>query len=96
MKRLGEILIEKGLLEAEELDKALAVQSLRGEKLGKILSDLGFTAAREVLAALSDGNPVAAREGNLVATTFHPELTEDVRFHEYFLTMVDGKFRAKT
>jgi general secretion pathway protein E len=54
MKRLGEILMEKGLLDAEELDKALAVQSLRGEKLGKILSDLGFTAAREVLAALSE------------------------------------------
>jgi len=54
MKRLGEILIEKGLLDAEELDKALAVQSLRSEKLGRILSDLGFTAAREVLAALSE------------------------------------------
>jgi len=54
MKRLGEILMEKGLLDAEELDRALAVQSLRGEKLGKILSDLGFIAAREVLAALSE------------------------------------------
>jgi general secretion pathway protein E len=54
MKRLGEILMEKGLLDAEELDKALAVQSLRSEKLGRILSDLGFTAAREVLAALSE------------------------------------------
>ena len=54
MKRLGEILMEKGLLDAEELDKALAVQSMRGEKLGKILSDLGFIAAREVLAALSE------------------------------------------
>lgn len=49
----------------------------------------------EVLATLSDGSPVAAREHNLVATVFHPELTEDVRFHEYFLTMVDGKFKAK-
>ena len=54
MKHLGEILMEKGLLDAEELDRALAVQSLRGEKLGKILSDLGFIAAREVLAALSE------------------------------------------
>ena len=54
MKRLGEILMEKGLLDAEELDRALAVQSLRGEKLGKILSDLGFIAAHEVLTALSE------------------------------------------
>ncbi len=54
MRRLGEILVEKGLLAADELEKALAVQSVRRDKLGKILSDLGYVAAREVLAALSD------------------------------------------
>ncbi len=41
----------------------------------------------EVLAALLDGRPVAAREGRLLATAFHPELTEDTRFHRYFLGM---------
>ena len=30
----------------------------------------------------------AARQGNLLATTFHPELTDDVRFHRYFVKMV--------
>ncbi len=54
MRRLGEVLLEKGLLAADELEKALAVQSVRRDKLGKILSDLGFVAAREVLAALSE------------------------------------------
>jgi general secretion pathway protein E len=54
MKRLGEILIEKGLLGPDELEKALAVQAMSRDKLGKVLSDLGFTAAREVLAALSE------------------------------------------
>ncbi len=42
----------------------------------------------EILARLNDGPPVAARQANLLATTFHPELTNDTRFHEYFLTMV--------
>ncbi len=42
----------------------------------------------EILAQLDDGAPVAARQGNLLATAFHPELTNDTRFHEYFLAMV--------
>jgi 5'-phosphate synthase pdxT subunit len=39
----------------------------------------------EVLARLDGGPPVAVRQGNLLATAFHPELTDDPRFHEYFL-----------
>jgi 5'-phosphate synthase pdxT subunit len=39
----------------------------------------------EVLARLEGGAVVAARQGNLLATAFHPELTEDDRFHRYFL-----------
>jgi len=39
----------------------------------------------EVLARLEDGGVVAVRQGNLLATAFHPELTEDDRFHRYFI-----------
>ena len=39
----------------------------------------------EVIARLPDGTMVAARQGKLVACAFHPELTDDRRFHEYFL-----------
>jgi len=42
----------------------------------------------QVLAALEDGRIVAAQQGNLLATAFHPELTEDDRVHRYFLKMV--------
>lgn len=42
----------------------------------------------EVLARLPDGRIVAARQGNLLATAFHPELTGDDRFHRYFLSLV--------
>jgi general secretion pathway protein E len=52
--RLGEILIERKLLTPEDLDRALELQKERGEKIGKVLVDLGFVAARDVLTALSD------------------------------------------
>ncbi|MDQ5826388.1 MAG: pyridoxal 5'-phosphate synthase glutaminase subunit PdxT [Chloroflexota bacterium] len=42
----------------------------------------------EVLAALPDGTPVAAREGHMLVTSFHPELSDDLRLHRYFLDMV--------
>jgi pyridoxal 5'-phosphate synthase pdxT subunit len=35
-----------------------------------------------------DGKTVLARQGNLLAAAFHPELTDDVRVHEYFLGMI--------
>lgn len=41
----------------------------------------------EILAELPNGIPVAAREGKLVVSAFHPELTNDLRFHSYFLTI---------
>jgi 5'-phosphate synthase pdxT subunit len=40
-----------------------------------------------VLAQLPDGRIVAALQGKLLATSFHPELTPDTRFHEYFLSL---------
>jgi 5'-phosphate synthase pdxT subunit len=41
------------------------------------------------LASLADGRIVAAQQGHLLATAFHPELTNDTRFHEYFLSLAD-------
>jgi len=41
----------------------------------------------DVIARLEDGTVVAARQGNLLATAFHPELMEDDRFHRYFLSL---------
>jgi 5'-phosphate synthase pdxT subunit len=40
-----------------------------------------------VLAGLPDGRIVAAQQGRLLATSFHPELTGDDRFHRYFLRL---------
>lgn len=43
----------------------------------------------QTLAQLSDGRIVAAQQGRLLATSFHPELTLDDRFHRYFLTLAN-------
>ncbi len=41
----------------------------------------------EVLAALDDGRIVAARQGTMLASAFHPELTNDDRMHRFFLEL---------
>jgi 5'-phosphate synthase pdxT subunit len=46
--------------------------------------------AAQALATLPDGRIVAAQEGKLLATAFHPELTGDDRFHRYFLSLVNS------
>ncbi len=43
----------------------------------------------EVLARLPDDTIVAAQQGNLLVTAFHPELTDDLRFHRYFVQLVE-------
>jgi 5'-phosphate synthase pdxT subunit len=45
------------------------------------------TGEAQALAELPDGRIVAAQQGRLLATSFHPELTEDDRFHRYFLAL---------
>ena len=46
------------------------------------------TDAVTTLAALPDGRVVAVEQGNLLGTSFHPEMTGDTRFHQYFLDKV--------
>jgi pyridoxal 5'-phosphate synthase pdxT subunit len=46
-------------------------------------------APASVLGALPDGRIVAAQQGKLLATVFHPELTGDDRFHRYFLRLAE-------
>ena len=44
-----------------------------------------------VLSRLEDGRPVAVQQGNLLGTSFHPELTDDPRLHRYFLSLVPAE-----
>jgi 5'-phosphate synthase pdxT subunit len=45
------------------------------------------SADARILSALPDGRIVAAQQGKLLATSFHPELTADTRFHAYFISL---------
>ena len=54
---------------------------IRAPKITKAAKDV------ETLATLDDGSVVAARQGKLLATSFHPELTRDDRFHRLFLSL---------
>ena len=64
--RLGEILIERKFITPDDLARALDIQKERGgEKLGKIMVDLGFIAMRDLLSALAEQLhvPVLTLEG---------------------------------
>ena len=52
----------------------------------------------EAIASLAYGKPVAVKSGNILATAFHPELTNDTRVHEFFVAMaLDAtRIRAKS
>lgn len=43
------------------------------------------------LLSLPDGRIIAAQQGKLLATSFHPELTDDLRFHRYFLELASSE-----
>ncbi|MFB2599766.1 pyridoxal 5'-phosphate synthase glutaminase subunit PdxT [Herbiconiux sp. P17] len=54
-----------------------------------VVAELGAKAT--ALATLDDGTVVAVEQGNLIGTSFHPEMTADYRFHQYFLDKVAAR-----
>ncbi|MBI5032252.1 MAG: pyridoxal 5'-phosphate synthase glutaminase subunit PdxT [Chloroflexi bacterium] len=65
------------VLEPKGLFHAVFIRAPLVESVGKGV---------EVLAKLDDGTIVAVQQGNLMATSFHPELTQDTRLHRYWLS----------
>jgi len=77
-----------------QLDSFTAVQDIAGVEGGafplvfiRAPAIVSAGAGVEVLARFGD-SIVACRQGNCLASTFHPELTTDTRFHAYFMRMV--------
>ncbi|WP_353810064.1 pyridoxal 5'-phosphate synthase glutaminase subunit PdxT [Agromyces sp. SYSU T00194] len=56
---------------------------------GPVVESVGPSATP--LATLEDGRVVAVEQGNLLGTSFHPEITGEYRFHEYFLSKVRAR-----
>lgn len=70
------------LLEVDPVDRPYHTVFIRAPIIESVGKDV------EVLSRLEDGRIVAARQGKLLATSFHPELTGDDRFHRYFMELV--------
>ncbi|MCD6450171.1 MAG: pyridoxal 5'-phosphate synthase glutaminase subunit PdxT [Thermotogaceae bacterium] len=66
-------------------DKPVRAVFIRAPKIVKAGNEV------EALAEY-EGTPVFVRENNVMATSFHPELTDDARVHEYFIKIV-GEFK---
>lgn len=60
---------------------------------GPVVESVGERATP--LAALADGRVVAVEQGDLIGTSFHPEIQGDHRFHEYFLAKVRARTRSE-
>ncbi|MCH7718280.1 MAG: pyridoxal 5'-phosphate synthase glutaminase subunit PdxT [Chloroflexi bacterium] len=91
--RLMDITVERNAFgrQVDSFEATLSVPRLGPEPLravfirAPIISHVGAKA--EALAHLAEGGIVAAQQEKLLATTFHPELTTDTRFHRYFLDL---------
>jgi len=66
-------------------EKPYHLTFIRGPIITRVWGD-----ARAVLS-LPDGRAIAARQGKLFATSFHPELTNDLRFHQFFLELAKSE-----
>lgn len=73
------------LLEVDETPKAYHAVFIRAPLIESVHGEA------QALAKLENGHIVAAQQGHLLATSFHPELTEDDRFHRYFLKLAAEK-----
>ncbi len=80
--RLGEILLQRRIIDQEDLDRALELQRERNDRLGKIMVDMGLLAQRDLLAIVSEqlgvplaviGEPPALPETDGIATDFMRE-----------------------
>ncbi len=77
--------------------------SIRTGSLGDDPMEMVFIRAPKIervgsgvnVVATENGDPVAVRQGNVMAATFHPELSDDTRMHAAFLDLVRDSFPNK-
>jgi len=62
---------------------------IRAPLIASVGKNVEVIARLEQLEGDGPGPIVAARQGRLLATSFHPELTRDPRFHQFFVSMVE-------
>jgi 5'-phosphate synthase pdxT subunit len=74
-------------LEIEGFDAPIHAVFIRAPWIAKVGGDV------EILAAVTDANgtdhPVLVRQGRILASSFHPELTDDPRLHRLFVSLIE-------
>ena len=80
MKKLGEILIEKGKVEQTDIDRALILQKDNGQKIGKILLSLGYITERDLIEALKEQTGIKAFYGETFPDVEQIEKIEELSF----------------
>lgn len=83
--------------QVDSFEMPLHIKCFEGEAFPGVFIRAPFiemaSSSVEVLCRLDSGEIVAARQANLLATSFHPELTADTRLHNYFGSIVDRRHR---
>ncbi len=80
MKKLGEILIDKGKVEKTDIDRALILQKDNGQKIGKILLSLGYITERDLIEALIEQTGIKAYFGESFPDIENLEKIEDLSY----------------
>jgi 5'-phosphate synthase pdxT subunit len=76
-------------LDFEGLEAPISAVFIRAPLVERVGADA------HAVARLADGRVVAARQGNLLATAFHPELSPDTRLHAWFLSELVAAYRRR-
>ncbi len=80
MKKLGEILIEKGKVEQTDIDRALILQKDNDQKIGKILLSLGYITERDLIEALKEQTGIKAFYGETFPDVEKIEKIEELSY----------------
>lgn len=89
-KRIGELLMERGIISQEQLDEALKIQSENKKLLGEILVDLGYATEEEVMTSLTTqyGMPFLPLESYEIDTEVIKTIPADL-VHKYNFMPID-------
>ena len=75
----------------DSFETTVSVTGIKGEPIHAVFirapQILNMGPNVDILSRLENGNPVTVRENKILATSFHPELTEDTRMHELFVSI---------
>ena len=75
----------------DSFETTVSVTGIKGEPIHAVFirapQILSMGPNVDILSTLENGNPVTVRENKILATSFHPELTEDTRMHELFVSI---------